>query len=108
MEFENDILKWLATLKKGGIILYPTDTIWGIGCDATNRNAVEKIFSVKKRKEEKSLIILLGDVETLYDYVEQIPEHALTLIEYAENPLTLIYPKGVNLATNIASADGSI
>ncbi|HLG34912.1 MAG TPA: L-threonylcarbamoyladenylate synthase [Bacteroidia bacterium] len=106
--FDSDIENAVRVLKGGGTILYPTDTIWGIGCDATNASAVEKVFAIKKRAEQKSLIILLDDVEKLYDYVEQIPEHAFTLIEYSRNPLTIIYPKAVNLAANIPAEDGSI
>jgi len=104
----DDIQNALSVLKSGGIILYPTDTVWGIGCDATNQSAVEKIFAIKKRKEEKSLIILLDDVEKLYNYVEEVPEQALKLIEYSENPLTIIYPKAINLAQNIPAAEGSV
>ena len=106
--FNPDIENAVRVLRNGGVILYPTDTIWGIGCDATNAEAVEKIFTLKKRKEEKSLIILLDEIEKLHDYVEQIPEHALPLIEYSENPLTIIYPKAINLAKNVPAADGSI
>ena len=106
--FDIDIDNAVSALKKGGTILYPTDTIWGIGCDATNPSAVEKVFSIKKRPEQKSLIVLLDDAEKLYDYVEQIPEHAFTLIEYSEKPLTIIYPKAVKLASNVSAADGSI
>jgi L-threonylcarbamoyladenylate synthase len=108
ISLEQDIENATRVLKSGGIILYPTDTIWGIGCDAANAAAVEKVFAIKKRPEQKSLIILLDDVEKLYDYVKQIPEHAFTLIEYSENPLTIIYPKAVALAKNVPAEDGSI
>lgn len=108
MSFESDIEKSVLALKEGGAILYPTDTIWGIGCDATNASAIEKVFSIKKRPEQKSLIILLDEVDNLYDYVDQIPEHAFNLIEFSENPLTIIYPKAINLAKNVIAEDGSI
>src|SRR5688500_20382885 len=92
MNFENDIESCLTVLKKGGLILYPTDTIWGIGCDATNAAAVNKILDIKKRGAEKSLIILLDDVSKLSNYVEHVPKEALALIETTERPLTIIYP----------------
>jgi L-threonylcarbamoyladenylate synthase len=106
--FHSDIENALRILKSRGTILYPTDTIWGIGCDATDASAAEKIFSIKKRQEQKSLIVLLDDAEKLYDYVEQIPPNAIELIEYTEKPLTIIYPKAVRLAPNVIAGDGSI
>jgi L-threonylcarbamoyladenylate synthase len=105
---ENDIVAAVDTLKKGGIILYPTDTIWGIGCDATNREAVARIYEVKERADEKSMLILMDDADNLYDYVEQVPDIAWTLLEVADKPLTIIYPKAVNLAENLVAEDGSI
>jgi len=105
---ENDLRNAAETLKKGGIILYPTDTIWGIGCDGTNEKAVEKIMALKKRQDEKSLIILLDDTRKLDDYVAEIPEIALTLIEIADKPLTIIYPGAQNLARNVIANDGSV
>ena len=106
--FESDIENAIRVLKNGGTILYPTDTIWGIGCDATNKTAVEKVFAIKKRMEEKSLIVLLDDAEKLCDFVEQIPSNAMELIAYSGNPLTIVYPKAINLAGNISAEDGSI
>lgn len=95
-------------LKDGGLILYPTDTIWGIGCDATNAQAVEKVFKLKGRSEEKSLIVLLDTVNKLQSYVNDVPEIAYDLIEYSENPLTIIYSGAKNLAPNAIAKDGSI
>lgn len=103
-----EVNKALEILKNGGLILYPTDTIWGIGCDATNSEAVEKVFKLKGRSEEKSLIVLLDTDNKLQSYVSDVPEIAYDLIEYAENPLTIIYSGAKNLAPNAIAKDGSI
>jgi L-threonylcarbamoyladenylate synthase len=95
-------------LNIGGTILYPTDTIWGVGCDATNYDAVKKIYSIKKREESKSMLILVNSIEMIKKYVEAIPEIALSLIHASTHPLTIIYPKGKNLAKNLLAEDGSI
>ncbi len=95
-------------LKEGGTILYPTDTIWGIGCDATNPRAIEKIYKIKERMLQKSLIILVDSVEMLSRYVEDLPELALDLITSVSDPLTVIYPKARNLAKNVIAKDGTI
>jgi L-threonylcarbamoyladenylate synthase len=110
MNFEPEIKNIVKALTDGGTILYPTDTIWGIGCDATNAAAVERVFAIKKRGAEKSLIILLDDVSKLKSYVKQIPKEALALIETTEQPLTIIYPSAdrKNLAENLLAPDGSI
>ncbi len=105
---ENDIEQCYKVLKKGGIILYPTDTVWGIGCDATNQKAVQRIFKIKKREETKSLIILLDDILMLDKFVEKVPPFALDLINKYENPLTIIFPRAKNLAKNVIAKDGSI
>lgn len=104
----DEVNKAFEVLKNGGLILYPTDTIWGIGCDATNAEAVEKVFKLKGRTEEKSLIILLDTDNKLQSYVKEVPEIAYDLIEYAENPLTIIYSGAKNLAPNVIAKDGSI
>jgi len=104
----DDVNKAFEVLKNGGLILYPTDTIWGIGCDATNKEAVEKIFKLKGRSEEKSLIVLIDSPNKLPSYVNEIPEVAYDLIEYAENPMTIIYSNAKNLAKNAIANDGSI
>lgn len=104
----DEVNKAFEVLKNGGLILYPTDTIWGIGCDATNAEAVEKVFKLKGRAEEKSLIILLDTDNKLQSYVKEVPEIAYDLIEYAENPLTIIYSGAKNLAPNVIAKDGSI
>ncbi|MBY0245469.1 MAG: threonylcarbamoyl-AMP synthase [Sphingobacteriaceae bacterium] len=105
---KEEIKKALAVLKNGGVILYPTDTVWGLGCDATNAEAIEKINKIKGRSEDKSFIILL-DVDTkLASYVSEIPEVAYDLIEFSENPLTIIFDGAKNLAQNAINKDGSI
>jgi L-threonylcarbamoyladenylate synthase len=108
MLFHEDIRESLNTLKSGGIILYPTDTIWGLGCDATNSSAVEKIFKIKSRIGSMSLLILVNNEQMLERYVKEIPEIAFELISVADTPLTIIYPEGENLAPGVCSDDGSV
>ncbi len=103
-----DINQALDTLRNGGLILYPTDTIWGIGCDATNPAAVERVFQLKGRDPAKSLIILLDNDQKLQSYVQEVPEVAYQLIEYTESPLTIVYTGAKNLAPNLLADDGSI
>jgi L-threonylcarbamoyladenylate synthase len=105
---EEDIRKCLKVLNKGGLILYPTDTIWGIGCDATSEKAVQKVYKLKMRSEAKSLIILLDDILKLNFYVEKVPPIAYDLIEQYLDPLTIIYPGAKNVAKNVIAKDGSI
>ncbi|HKG07654.1 MAG TPA: L-threonylcarbamoyladenylate synthase, partial [Pedobacter sp.] len=105
---KTEIEKALNVLKNGGVILYPTDTIWGLGCDATNEAAVEKINAIKGRSADKSFIILLDTDAKLQSYVTEIPDVAYDLIEYAENPLTIIFSGAKNLAPNVINADGSV
>jgi len=104
----DDIKKALEVLKNGGIILYPTDTIWGIGCDATNEKAVDRIYKIKKREDSKSMLVLMENPALLERYVTEVPEIAWDLVEVATTPLTVIYPGAKNLANNLVSADGSI
>lgn len=110
MDFEEiEIKNCINTLKSGGTLLYPTDTIWGIGCDACNREAVAKIYRIKHREEDRSFIVLLEDASKLKDYVENVPPIALDLIEASvDSPLTIVYPRGKNLAENVMAKDGSI
>ena len=103
-----DISKALAVMRKGGVILYPTDTIWGIGCDASNETAVRKIFSIKKRRDSKSMLVLLDDPGKLHKYINIVPEIALELIKVSNKPLTIIYPEGKNIAPLLSADDGSI
>lgn len=97
-----------SVLKTGGVILYPTDTIWGIGCNAQDAQAVEKVFEIKKRDTNKSLIVLLSDTDELFDYVEKVPPFIFELLKNKKKPLTIIYEKAKNLAANIIASDGSI
>lgn len=105
---EAEINKALHVLENGGVIIYPTETIWGIGCDATNQKAVDRIYKIKQRTDAKSMLILLDTENRLPSYVEQVPELAWDLIEMADKPLTIIYPMGKNLASNLLADDGSI
>lgn len=106
--FKTEIEKALNILKNGGVILYPTDTVWGLGCDATNENAVTKISTIKGRSEDKSFIVLLDTDNKIQSYVTEVPEVAYDLIEYAENPLTVIFSGAKNLAKNVINQDGSV
>ena len=98
----------LQILKDGGVILYPTDTVWGLGCDATNELAVAKINEIKGRSSDKSLIVLLDTDNKLQSYVTEIPEVAYQLIEFAETPMTIIFSGAKNLAKNVINTDGSV
>lgn len=105
---KTEVEKALNVLKDGGVILYPTDTVWGLGCDATNESAVAKINAIKGRSKDKSFIILLESDNKIQSYVREVPEVAYDLIEYSENPLTIIFSDAKNLAPSVISADGSI
>jgi L-threonylcarbamoyladenylate synthase len=107
-QYEQELWKTVEILRSGGTILYPTDTIWGLGCDATNFEAVENIYKLKHRIESKSLIVLLDDENKLYDYVEKVPEISFDLINSLDKPTTIIYSKAKNLASNVVATDGSI
>jgi L-threonylcarbamoyladenylate synthase len=108
MEFEIDIVNCLEVLRKGGLILYPTDTIWGIGCDATNAKAVERIYSLKKRPDEKSMIVLMADEKDLMRYVAQPDLQVFRYLNTVEKPTTVIYDGAIGLAGNLINTDGSI
>ena len=98
----------IKVLKEGGVILYPTDTIWGLGCDATNEAAVEKIFKIKQRSDSKSLITLVADLDMVGRYVKEIPEIAIQLVEVNDKPMTVIYPGAMGLAKNVVAEDGTV
>jgi L-threonylcarbamoyladenylate synthase len=108
MDIKTEVEKAALVLKNGGTILYPTDTVWGLGCDATNKKAVEKIFKIKKRAESKSMIILVDNVTRIHRHVKTIPEVAYDLIDHADTPLTIIYPDSAGLAENVVAEDGSV
>jgi len=108
LEFEEDLLHCLAALRKGEIILYPTDTIWGIGCDATNADAVNKIFELKHRPPTKSMIVLIADQRDINRYTIGTDPHILEYLERSVRPTTVIYEGAIGLAENLVAEDGSI
>ena len=116
---KEEIQKALEVLRKGGIILYPTDTVWGIGCDATDPEAVAKIYEIKCREDSKSLVLLASDMDMICRYVKEIPEMAVQLVEVNDKPMTIIYPGAVAgtqsdkasrncLAYNTVAEDGTV
>lgn len=105
---QNDISESLFNIKNGKIILHKTDTIWGLACDASNENAVNKLKEIKDRPDDKAFILLISDISQLSIYVEKVPDIAWDLVEFAENPLTVIYPKGKNVPKTTLANDGSI
>ena len=108
IHFENDIINSLKILQSGGIILYPTDTIWGIGCDATNAEAVKKIYHLKKREEKKSMIILVDDENRIHDYVLNPSKKILSFIASQKKPTTAIFENAINLPPQLINEDGTI
>lgn len=105
----NDILNLAAkTIREGGVILHPTETVWGLACDASNEEAVKKLSSIKQRDPGKSYIVMLKDDGQLSRYVKEVPEVCWDLIDCADKPITIIYPQGNNLANNVCAEDGSI
>ena len=106
-KLKEEIRKTLGILKNGGVILYPTDTIWGLGCDATNPEAVKRIYDIKKRAHNKSMLVLLDDAGKIASYAD-VPDIALDLIEVADKPTTIIYPGAKRLAPNLIAEDGTI
>ena len=106
--FDHEIEQSVRTLRNGGTLIYPTDTIWGIGCDATNAAAVGKIYLLKQRTENKSLIILLDDAEKIRHYIREVPAIAWDLLDKVDRPLTIIYPSAMNLAANVIADDGTV
>ncbi len=103
-----EIEKAVPILKKGGLILYPTDTVWGIGCDATNAAAIDKVFALKKRQESKSMICLVSDFKMLQQYVEEVPEVAYDILKYATKATTIIYDRPLRVAENIIADDNTL
>ena len=122
---QESIQKALEVLRAGGVILYPTDTVWGIGCDATNPEAVAKVYEIKRRADSKSLVLLASDIDMIARYVKEIPEMAIQLVEVNDKPMTIIYPDAIKgfepdasgvlpkadrraLAFNTVAEDGSV
>lgn len=108
MKVEEDIRQAVETMRKGGVILYPTDTVWGIGCDATNAEAVARIYRIKKREDSKAMICLVDSDARLQRYVRTVPNVAWDLLDCVDKPTTVILDGAVNLAPNLIADDGSI
>ncbi len=106
--FENDIEQCLTVLKNGGIILYPTDTIWGIGCDATNEDAAEKIMQLKQRPENKSFVVLVADERDILKHVAAPDLGLFDYLQTTQKPTTVVYPNAIGLAQNVMANDGSV
>lgn len=107
-DLRQEALAAAKALRDGQIILYPTDTVWGLGCDATDDSAVQRIFDLKQRSEAKSLIILVSDEDMLCKYVRKIPDMAIQLLEINDKPMTIIYPEGIGLSAKVIAEDGSV
>jgi L-threonylcarbamoyladenylate synthase len=108
MNFEKDIEQCLAVLKNGGLILYPTDTVWGIGCDATNADAVQKIYDLKQRPDEKAMIVLVAEERDVLQYVASPDLAVFDYLQHTSKPTTVIYEGAIGLADNLTGTDGSI
>ena len=107
-KIREEIKKACEVLQKGGVILYPTDTVWGIGCDATNEEAVKRVYEIKRRADSKAMLVLVDSDVKVDFYVKDVPEVAWDLIQYATKPLTVIYDDARNLAPNLIGEDGSV
>lgn len=107
-DIKTEVHKAFEVIKNGGIILYPTDTVWGIGCDATNPNAIKKVFALKKRAESKSMIALVSGDRMLYQVFDKIPENAFQIWDLSEKPTTLILDNPKNIAKEIIAEDNSV
>lgn len=103
-----DLTECIDVLRRGGVIIYPTDTVWGIGCDATNSDAVKRVFEIKQRSDSKALITLVDSVAALERVVDEVPEVAYQLVDVAVDPMTIVYDKGVGVAPELLAPDGSI
>ena len=107
MKTEDDIKNAVEVLRRGGVILYPTDTVWGIGCDATNADAVARVYKIKRREDSKALICLVDSDARLQRYVRNVPSVAWELFDCVDKPTTVILDEAVNLAPNLVAADGA-
>lgn len=108
MDYKEVIAEAVKVLKAGGVILYPTDSVWGIGCDATNEEAVQKVFGIKRRSGAKSLVLLASDMDMVALHVRQIPDIAIDLVEVNDAPMTIVYPGAQHLAPSVVAEDGSV
>ncbi|MCI5777012.1 MAG: threonylcarbamoyl-AMP synthase [Bacteroidales bacterium] len=107
-QYDDDLRQAVQTLRKGGVILYPTDTVWGLGCDATNPDAVAKVYAIKQRAESKSMLVLVDSPLRAQIYVRELSDTAFSMMELANKPLTLILDGAKNLASNLIADDGSV
>ena len=107
-QMKEDIKKACEVMQKGGVILYPTDTVWGIGCDATNAEAVKRVYQIKQREDSKAMLVLVDSEAKVDFYVDDVPSVAWDLVEYATKPMTIIYDGARNLAPNLLAEDGSV
>lgn len=107
-QYREEIKRACDVLHKGGVILYPTDTIWGIGCDATNEEAVRRVYEIKRRADSKAMLVLVDNDVKVQSYIHEVPDVAWDLIELSEKPLTIIYDGARNLAQNLVAEDGSV
>ena len=107
-ESKEDIRRAVEVMNQGGVILYPTDTIWGLGCDATNPEAVKRIYEIKQRTDAKALISLVDSETKVQFYVKEVPEVAWDVMEFSEKPMTVVFDGGRNLAPNLLAEDGSV
>lgn len=107
-EYQDDIDQATEVMRRGGIILYPTDTVWGIGCDATNAEAVAKIFALKQRAEAKSMLVLVDDIPALERIIKTVPEVAYDIVELSDSPITIIYDEAMGVAPALIAEDGSL
>ncbi|MBI3133784.1 MAG: threonylcarbamoyl-AMP synthase [Bacteroidetes bacterium] len=105
---KEEVEKAAQVIREGGVILYPTDTIWGLGCDPQNEKAIDKIAAIKKRNESKQFIVLVNSEHLLNKYVETVPDLCYDLMDMAERPITIVYPKGIQVSKKILAEDGSI
>ncbi|RAJ13169.1 L-threonylcarbamoyladenylate synthase [Olleya aquimaris] len=105
---QSQLEKAIETLKQGGLILYPTDTVWGIGCDATNANAVRKVYQLKQRDDSKALICLVNNYSMLERYVDNVPKIAYTILDIADQPTTVIYDAPAGIAENLVAEDNTL
>jgi len=107
-EIKTEVENTVRVLEEGGVIVYPTDTVWGLGCDALNSRAIDRVYKIKKRAEQKSLIMLVDSFQSLNKYVARVPDIAIDFISSMENPVTVIYDNARNLPRNVSAPDGTI
>lgn len=105
---QDEVKKAIEVMKNGGVILYPTDTVWGIGCDATNAEAVKRVYEIKRREDSKALICLVDNADRLGRYVRNVPDVVWDMVELTTKPLTIIYENAQGLAPNLLAEDGSV